>query len=119
VSAVTLFSADEGGNPHYWRASDHSTQRASNGNREESAKMTFGQAAEIHLRNLDDNLRIKPRTRHYWRQRFAAFIKSWPGLDEMEIRRITPAECKKWASIYPKIASPTNYNTPLRFFATF
>jgi integrase len=78
VSAVTLFSADEGGNPHYWRASDHSTQRASNGNRKESAKMTFGQAAEIHLQNLDDNLRIKPRTRHYWPQRFAAFIKSWP-----------------------------------------
>ena len=72
--------------------------------------MTFGQAAEIHLRNLDDNLRIKPRTRHYWRQRFAAFIKSWPGLDEMEIRRITPGECKKWASIYLKFASPTNYN---------
>jgi hypothetical protein len=27
------------------------------------------QVAVIHLRNLDDNLSIKPRTRHYWRQR--------------------------------------------------
>ena len=30
-----------------------------------SAKMTFGQAAGIHLRNVDDDVRIKPRTRDY------------------------------------------------------
>ena len=57
-------------------------QRRSNGNGEVSAKMTFGEAATIHFRNLDDNLNIKPRTRHYWRQRLAALIKSWPGLNE-------------------------------------
>src|SRR5437762_958631 len=54
-------------------------RRVSNGNGEVSAKMTFGQAAAIHLHNLDDNVRIKPRTRHYWRQRLAALQKSWPG----------------------------------------
>jgi len=84
--------------------------RRNNGNGEVSAKMTFGEAAASHLQNLDDNLRIKPRTRDYWRQRFAALIKSWPGLSETEIRRITQADCKKWASIYAKTASPTNYN---------
>ena len=85
-------------------------QRVSNGNGEVSAKMTFGDAAAIHLRNLDDNLRMKPRTRHYWRQRLAALIKSWPGLNETETRKITQADCKKWASAYGKTASPTNYN---------
>ena len=85
-------------------------QRVSNGNGEVSAKMTFGEAAAIHLRNLDDNPRIKPRTRDYWRQRLAALIKSWPGLNEMEVRKITHADCKKWASAYGKTASPTNYN---------
>jgi integrase len=84
-------------------------QRVSNGNGEVSAK-TFADAAAIHLRNLDDNLRIKPRTRHYWRQRLAALIKSWPGLNETEIRKITPADCRKWVSAYAKLASPTNYN---------
>jgi hypothetical protein len=43
-------------------------ERVSNGNGEVSAKMTFAEAAAIHLRNLDDNLRIKPRTREYWRE---------------------------------------------------
>jgi integrase len=85
-------------------------QRVSNGNGEVSAKMTFGEAAAIHLHNLTDNLRIKPRTRHYWRQRLAALIKSWQGLNETEVRKITPADCKKWASTYAKTASPTNYN---------
>src|SRR6266550_6512023 len=72
--------------------------------------MTFGEAATSHLCNLDDNLSIKPRTRHYWRQRLAALIKSWPGLNETEVRKITPTDCKKWASSYVKTASPTNYN---------
>jgi integrase len=85
-------------------------ERRSNGNGEVSAKMTFGDAAAIHLRNLDDNLRIKPRTRDYWRECLAALQKSWSGLNEIEIRKITQADCKKWASAYAKIASPTRYN---------
>src|SRR5689334_25334649 len=63
-------------------------ERVSNGNGEVSAKMTFGEAAAIHLRNLDDNLSIKPRTRDYWRECLAALQKSWPGLNETEIRKI-------------------------------
>lgn len=85
-------------------------QRVSNGKNEESAKMTFADASAIHLRNLDDNLRIKPRTRHYWRQRLAALIKSWPALNETEVRKITSGDCRKWANTYTKKASPTNYN---------
>ena len=88
-------------------------QRISNANGEVSAKMTFGDAADIHLRNLTENLTIKPRTRHYWRQRLAALIKSWSGLNETEVRKIAPADCKKWASAYSKRASPTNYNNTI------
>src|SRR5215510_4191678 len=51
-------------------------KRRSNG--EVSAKMTFGEAAAIHLQNLNDNLSIKPRTRDYWRQRLDALVRSWP-----------------------------------------
>jgi integrase len=85
-------------------------ERRSNGNGEVSAKMTFGEAAAVHLRNLDDNLSIKPRTRDYWRECLAALQKSWPGLSQTEIRKITQADCKKWASAYAKKASPTRYN---------
>jgi integrase len=87
--------------------------RASNSNGEVSAKMTFGEAAAINLRNLDDNLRIKPSTRDYWLRRLLALIKSWPGLNETEVRKITHVACKEWASTYSKKASPTNYNNTI------
>jgi integrase len=85
-------------------------ERRSNGNAEVSAKMTFGEAAAVHLRNLDDNLNIKPRTRDYWHEVLAALFKSWPGLSATEVRKITQADCRKWASAYAKSASPTRYN---------
>src|SRR5229473_4787212 len=85
-------------------------QRVSNSNGEVSAKMTFGEAADIHLRNLDDNLSIKPRTRDYWRECLVALQKSWPCLNETEVRKITQTDCKEWARAYRKEVSPTRYN---------
>src|SRR5512132_2916073 len=88
---------------------DH-RQRRSNSNGEVSAKMTFGDAAAIHLRNLDDDLSIKPRTRDYWREVLLALQKSWPGLNETEVRKITRTDCREWARAYRKTVSPTRYN---------
>src|SRR5262249_45476182 len=87
--------------------------RRSNGNGEASAKMTFGQAATVHVRNLEDNLSIKSRTRDYWREVLAALVKSWPGLNETEIRKIRQSDCKEWARDYGKTASPTRYNNTI------
>jgi hypothetical protein len=58
-----------------------------------SAKMKFCAAAEIHLQNLNDDLEIKDSMRHYWRQCLAALVKSWPALNETEVRRITRPSC--------------------------
>ena len=88
-------------------------KRRRDANGEISAKMKFGEAAAIHLRSLDDNLNIKPRTRDYWREVLTALVKSWPSLCETEVRTISRAACKKWASAYAKTASPTRYNNTL------
>jgi integrase len=90
---------------------DHRKRLANGG--ENSAKMTFDQAAKIHLQNLDDNPRLKPRTRDYWRQRLVALAKSWEGLNETEVRKITQSDCKRWAGKYARKASPTNYNNTI------
>ena len=87
---------------------DH-RKRLGNGG-ENSAKMTFDQAAKMHLQNLDDNPRLKPRTRDYWRERLVALTKSWEGLNVTEVRKITQGDCKRWAGKYARKASPTNYN---------
>ena len=75
-----------------------------------SAKMTFGEAATSHLRDLDNNVKIKPRTRAYYRERLRALEKSWPNLSTAEVRKITSGDCKEWAGKYGKVAAPTNYN---------
>ena len=89
---------------------EHRERISRNGNGEVSAKMTFGEAAAMHVRNLDDNLGIKPRTRDYWRECLLALKKSWPGLNETEVRKITETDCKEWARGYRKAVSPTRYN---------
>src|SRR5438270_3026810 len=88
-------------------------ERVGNGNGEVSAKMTFGEALKIHQQNQADDVTIKPTTRHYWNQIFVALLKSWPGLADREIRRITKTDCKEWARGFRKIASPTRYNNTL------
>jgi integrase len=88
-------------------------ERVSNGNGEVSAKMIFREALKIHQQNLADDVTIKPTTRHYWNQIFVALLKSWPGLGDREIRRVTKTDCKEWARAFRKVASPTRYNNTL------
>jgi integrase len=85
-------------------------ERVSNGNGEISAKMTFSEALKIHQQNQADDVTIKATTRHYWNQIFVALLKSWDGLADREIRRITKTDCKNWARKFRKAASPTRYN---------
>ena len=42
------------------------------------AKMTFDQAATLHMERLEKNVALKRRTRQYWRQTLDALLKSWP-----------------------------------------
>ena len=62
-----------------------------------SIGMTFGEAADIILRRLKSDLRLKPRTKAKRRERIRAIQKSWDGINELDVRRIRPAECQKWA----------------------
>ena len=75
--------------------------------------MTFGEALAIHLQNQADDVTIKPTTRHYWKQVFTSLLKSWPGLAEREVRRITKTDCTEWARRFRKVASSTRYNNTI------
>jgi len=88
-------------------------ERISNNTDEVSAKMTLGEALKIHQQNQADDVTIKPSTRHYWNQIFVALLKSWPGLADLEIRRVSKTDCKKWARAFRKVASPTRYNNTI------
>lgn len=81
-----------------------------------SAKMTFGEAAKIHVRDLDDDTEIKESTRHYWRQCLASLVGSWPGLNETEVRRITRNDCESWARRHRRTTSPVRFNNTVAVF---
>lgn len=76
----------------------------------DDAGMTFRQAADRHFERLDARVNIKRRTREYWREILVSLLKSWEGLDETEVRKITENACRKWAVQYAAHAGATRYN---------
>jgi hypothetical protein len=86
-------------------------ERVCNG--EVSGKMTFGDALKAQQQNQADDVTIKPTTRHYWNQIFTALFKSWPGLAEREIRRITKTDCKEWARAFARLRRRHDITTRL------
>jgi hypothetical protein len=40
-------------------------------------------------------------------------LKNWQGLESIDVRKLTDAQCREWANRYVKQASPTNYNNTL------
>ena len=81
-----------------------------------NGKMTFAQAAALHLQRLAENVSLKQRTRDYWKETLAALQKSWPELPAKEIRRITPADCREWAARYAKEFSASHFNATISLF---
>ena len=81
-----------------------------------SAKMTFGDAAKLHLQHVDADSRLKRRTRAYCHEVDVSLRKTWPDLAITEVRRLTPAMCKDWALRYAKAMSPTRFNGALSYF---
>jgi integrase len=78
--------------------------------------LTFGESLKLHLQRLADDTegnRIKKTTDKYWRQVFAALLKSWPGLENKDVRRITPTECEAWARRFAKSSSPSRFNNTI------
>jgi integrase len=83
------------------------------GGGEGSAKMPFGDAVNVLLQRKNDDPTLKPATRHYWKQIFVALLKSWPGLAEKEVRRVTATDCREWARQFRKVASATRFNNSI------
>jgi integrase len=81
-------------------------------NRAEIAKgrMTFGDALLIYRERVKGNPALKPRTKGYYEERIAALLKSWPGLERTDIRKITKNHCFDWSARFAQTASATAFN---------
>jgi integrase len=73
----------------------------------------FGDLMAEYRKRLEINPTIKAKTRTYYSERIAAILKSWPGIAELDVRRIKPEDCEIWAGRYVKQVSPTNFNNSI------
>jgi hypothetical protein len=73
-------------------------------------KMTFGDALAIYASRLEAKVELKPSAKLYRQKTIEALVKSWPGLREMDVRKISERECLNWAARFGAKYSPSVYN---------
>lgn len=73
-------------------------------------KLTFGDALAIYRQRLTGNASLKPRSKVYRDERIAALLKSWPGLEKSDVRKISKHDCLTWAANFSQKAAPSNFN---------
>ena len=76
----------------------------------ENGNMRFGEALMVFRGRLHNDASLKPRTKEFREERIAALLKSWPGLEATEIRKISKHDCLAWAATYSTKASPQCVN---------
>jgi integrase len=53
---------------------------------------------------------LAPNTKRYYSDLIKALVKSWPGLKELDMRRLTKHDCILWAGKFAESVSATAYN---------
>ena len=89
-------------------------QKAHSVNAVSSGGMTFGDALAVFKSRMENNPALKPRTKEYCRYRISALLKSWPGLAEKAVSRISNAECLDWSVKNANQNSSSSHNYTVR-----
>ena len=76
-------------------------------------KMTFGQALKNFREQTEASHLLKSTSKKYRREMLHAILKSWPGVEVMDIRKITESDCKAWSLRFGNDYSPSRYNAGL------
>jgi integrase len=73
-------------------------------------RMTFGDAVAIYKKRLEDSQHLKPRAKEYRQDTINALLKTWPGLENTDVRKLSVSECLHWASGFAKKYCPSFFN---------
>src|ERR1035438_5539089 len=72
--------------------------------------MSFGDALAIYRQRLKGDASLKPRSKDYREERIRALLKTWPGIDKTDVRKIAKHDCLTWAADFAQRAAPSNFN---------
>ncbi len=74
---------------------------------------TFAEARLLYEADLANDHTLAPKSKQYRLSRIAALLKTWPGLDQTSLTRITAPACKEWARRYAAQFEAGNFNNTL------
>ena len=85
--------------------------------REPPAKLgTYAEARMLYLADNEKDHALSSETKRYWNYRVCALLKSWPGLDKLELDEITEPKCKAWGKRFSEKFEAVNFNNTLGAF---
>ena len=85
-------------------------KRAENQTAVAKGKVTFGSALEIFEKRIKGGPNLKAKTKSYYTQRVIALLKSWPGLEKTDVRKISKTDCLNWGARFSGPTAPIAYN---------
>jgi integrase len=73
-------------------------------------RMRFGDAVAIHLKQVEGNVGLKPNGKLYRKRCAEALVRSWPGLLDKDVHKISERDCLHWAAEFGKRYSASVFN---------
>jgi integrase len=78
-----------------------------------SGKLTFGDVVATYRARIESDPRLKPASRRYRLMTVDFIVKTWPGILEKNVRKITGRECLEWFRGYSKRFAPSVVNNSI------
>ena len=76
-------------------------------------RMTFGDCLTSYQSQTKASNLLKAKTKLYRQEVIGSILKSWPGIEVQDVRRISANDCNTWAAQYSNQYSATRYNGAL------
>jgi integrase len=73
-------------------------------------RMTFEDCLAIYKSHTQASRLLKPSGKRYYSEVTNSILKTWPGLEALDIRRISTNDCNSWAAKFSNLYSATRFN---------
>ena len=76
-------------------------------------KATVSTLINLYKAELSERINLKESTRRFWLLNLESIVKSWPELQEIDARKVTEADCRKWAAKNAPLLSASYFNNSI------
>ena len=78
-----------------------------------SGKLTFGDIVATYRQRIESDPRLKPASRRYRLMTVDFIVKTWAGILDKNVRKITDRECLEWFRSFQKRFAPSVVNNSI------